>query len=120
MIDINAKKHAENCVHRVNVIIKDNKSILWIKMHNVQIKMVVKNISNLTIKLIRGNYNTETPTSKLKEKRLIQKKLIDDSTGIYIREELVFMITIHSTVPKAVGFKTKLELNPYDPIMRKK
>ena len=49
------------------MIIKDNKSILWIKMHNMQVKMVVKNMSNLTIKIIRGIYNTETPTSKLKK-----------------------------------------------------
>ena len=61
------QKYAENCVHRVNVIIKDNKSILWIKMHNMQVKMVVKNMSNLTIKIIRGICNTETPTSKLKK-----------------------------------------------------
>ena len=57
MIVINAKSYAENCVHTINVIKKDNKSVLWIKMHDIQDKMGVKNISDLTIKAIRCIYS---------------------------------------------------------------
>ena len=36
MFDINTDTYAENCVHTINVIKKDNKSTLWIKMHDIQ------------------------------------------------------------------------------------
>ena len=54
MLVINANTHAENCVHTIEVIKKDNKSVLWIKMHNIQGNLGVKNMSDLTIKPIKG------------------------------------------------------------------
>ena len=42
MFNINADTYAENCVHTINVIKKDNKSISWIKTHDIQVKLGVK------------------------------------------------------------------------------
>ena len=64
MININAKTYAENCFHTINVIKKDNKSIIWIKIHDKQDKLGVKNMSDLTIKAIKGIYDTEIPTKE--------------------------------------------------------
>ena len=64
MIDINAKTYAENCVHTIKVIKKDNKSVLWIKMYDIQDILGVKNNFDLTIKAIKDVYNTETPTKE--------------------------------------------------------
>ena len=75
MIDINAKTCAENCVHTINVTKRDNKSILWIKMHDIQDKLGVRNMSDLTIIAIKGIRDTE------KYKRY-GKEFIDDLTGI--------------------------------------
>ena len=44
MIDINANTYAENCVCTMQVIEKDNKSVLWIKMHDIQHTFSVKNV----------------------------------------------------------------------------
>ena len=42
--------YAENYVHTLKVDKKDNKSVLWIKMHDIQWKLGVKSLSNLAIK----------------------------------------------------------------------
>ena len=56
----NAKTYAENWVHTINVIKKDNKSVLWKKTQTRQITF--KNMSDLTIKAIKGSYDTEVST----------------------------------------------------------
>ena len=53
MIDINGDTHAKNWIHAVKVSKKDNKSVLLIKMHNIQDKLGVKKMSDLTIKAIK-------------------------------------------------------------------
>ena len=55
-------KNVKICVHTINVIKNDNTSILWIKVHDIQCKLGVKYISDLTIKAIRGIHDTENPT----------------------------------------------------------
>ena len=41
---------------------KDNRLILWIKMQDTHGKMAVKSMPDLTIKAIKGIYDTKTPT----------------------------------------------------------
>ena len=62
MFDVNAGTYAENCVLSTTVHKKDNKSVLWIKMHDIQDKLGVKNMSCLTIKAIKDIYNTKNLT----------------------------------------------------------
>ena len=50
MFDISANRYVKNCVRIIKIIKKDNKSVLWIKMHDIQDKLCVKNMSDLTIK----------------------------------------------------------------------
>ena len=64
MIDINPDTYAKNCLHTVNVVKKNNKLVLWIKMHILQEKLGVKNMSDLTIKAIKGIYDAETSIKK--------------------------------------------------------
>ena len=70
MIDINPKTYAENYVHTITVIQKDNKSVLWMKIHNIKDKLGIKNMSDLTIKAIKGIYDTEASNTKDVEKSL--------------------------------------------------
>ena len=64
MIDINADTYAKNCVHTIKVIQKDNKSVLWVKMHDIEEKLGIKNMSDLIMKAIKGIDNTKNPTKK--------------------------------------------------------
>ena len=54
MNDINSNKYAENCVYAIEVIKKDNKSGLWIKIHDVQDNLGVKNMSDMTINQLKS------------------------------------------------------------------
>ena len=44
MIDINPNTYAKNCVHTIEVIKKDNKSVLWINMHDIQDTLGVRGV----------------------------------------------------------------------------
>ena len=64
MFKISVETYDENCVHTTAVHKKDNKTVLWIKIHDIQVKLVVKNMSDLTIKVIKGIYNTKSLTKE--------------------------------------------------------
>ena len=56
VIEINSNTYAEKCVLKIKVIEKDNKSVLWIQMRNIRDSLSIKNMSDLTIKAIKGFY----------------------------------------------------------------
>ena len=64
MFKISVETYDESCVHVTAVHKKDNKTVLWIKIHDIQVKLVVKNMSDLTIKVIKGIYNTKSLTKE--------------------------------------------------------
>ena len=87
MFNINADTYAESCVHTKNVIKKDNKPILWIKMHDIQDNLCAKNMSGLTIKAIKGIYNTKTLTDKkISAYKKHGSELIDGEKFMYIHK----------------------------------
>ena len=47
MLEINANAYVETCIHTINAIKKDNKSVLWIKIRDIQDKSGVKNKSDV-------------------------------------------------------------------------
>ena len=89
-------------------------------MHDIQNELGVKNMSDLTIKTIKGIYDTESPTKKqIKKYKRYRNEFIADLTSTYISEDLAFKVIMYSTVSAAVEFKTKLVSNLYDPITKK-
>ena len=74
MIDISADMFAKSHIHRLIVHKKDNKSELWIKIHDIQDKLGVKNSYDLTIKAIKGIYETKTPTKNKQKNAKYMKK----------------------------------------------
>lgn len=53
-----------------------NKPVIWLKMHDMQDELGVKNISDLTIKEIKGIFNSRNSTkNKLKN---IKDRLVMD------------------------------------------
>ena len=86
-------------------------------MYHIQVKLGVKNMSDLTIKAIKGIYNTKTPTYE--QIRRYGKEFIDGLTGIYIRENLALLIIMDCRTSIAVEFKSKLGFKQHDIIMTK-
>ena len=120
MFNINADTYAKTCIHRIEVIKKNNKPVIWLKIHNIQDKLDFKNMSDLTIKAIKGIYNTETPTKgQTRKYRRYRKDFILDLIGIYIHEDVTLSIILDCRTPTVTGFRNKLGYNQHDLIMTK-
>ena len=55
MFKVTAETFAKNCVHTIKVNKTDNKSVLWIKMIDIQKKLDVKTFMTWLIKKLRAN-----------------------------------------------------------------
>ena len=109
MIEINSNTYAKKCVLKIKVIEKDNKSVLWIQMRNIQDNLSIKNMSDLTIKAIKGFYKIKSPTKERIEKhKRYRTQFRNDLTGTYIHENLALSTTMDSRTPTAIKFRTNL------------
>ena len=68
MFEISVEAYAENCIHIITIHKKLNKTVLWIKIYDIQDKLGVKNMSDLVRKEIMGISNTKTSTKEHKRK----------------------------------------------------
>ena len=78
----------------------------------------VKNMSDLTIKAMKGNISTNSLTKK--QRRTYQrqcKEFVDNLKGMYVHQDLALLIIIYYRPPAAVKFKTKSLYNQHDLIM---
>ena len=86
-----------------------------VKICGIQEKLAVKNMSDLTIKAIKGIDNTKTPTKKqIRKYKRYCKEFISDLTGIYIREDLKLVIIMDCRTPTEIEFRSKLGFNQHD------
>ena len=77
-------------------------------------------MSDLTIKAIKGIYNTKNLTKEqIKKYKRYGQKIIDNLTGIYIREDLALSIIIDCRTPTAFEFRSKLGFKQHDILMAK-
>lgn len=84
----------------------------------MQNQLGVKNISDLTIKAMKSNINTNSLTKKLLRTYKRQgKEFVDDLKGMYIHQDLALSIIIYYRPPAAVKFKTKSVYIQHDLIM---
>ena len=89
-------------------------------MHNIQDKLGVKNMHDMTIKAIKGTYSTETPTKEQTRKyKKYGKEFINNLEGIYIHEDLTLSVVMDCKIPTATEFRNKLGFNLHDIIMTK-
>ena len=58
MFKISAKTYEKNGIHAIIVYNETNKLVTWLKMHDTQAKLGVKNMSNLTVNKINGIFNS--------------------------------------------------------------
>ena len=84
MFKVTTETFAKNCVHTMKVNKTDNKSVLWIKMIDIQKKLDVKNIDDLVDKEIKGKFKTNNLTDKQIQKYKIHgSELIDGEKFMY-------------------------------------
>ena len=73
---ISAETSKNNGINTIIVNNGENKPVIWLKMHDMQDELGVKNISDLTIKEIKGIFNSRNSTkNKLKN---IKDRLVMD------------------------------------------
>ena len=120
MFKISAGASAKSCNNAITVHKKDTKTVFWIKMHDIQDELCVKNISYLTIKAIKGIYETNGPKNEqIKRCKRYGKELLDGVTGIYIHENFALSIIMDCRTPTSIEFRSKLGFKQHDLIMTK-
>ena len=89
MFKVTAETFAKNCVHTTKVNKTDNKSVLWIKMIDIQRKLAVRNIHDLVDKEIEGKFKTNNLTDeRIKKYKIHGSELIDGETFMYLMKLL--------------------------------
>ena len=54
MIKISTEIYAKSCVHSVTMNERDGKKVVWLKVMDIKDNIRVENMSDLTIKAIKG------------------------------------------------------------------
>ena len=117
MFKVTAETFAKNCVHTIKVNKTDNKSVLWIKMIDIQKKLDVKNIDDLVDKEIKGKFKTNNLTDKQIQKYKIHgSELIDGEKFMYAHEGVIIPVIMHCRTPESCKFKRYLEFKLHDVI----
>ena len=93
-----------------------NKKELGLKMHDIQVKLGIKSMSDLVRKEIHGIFNTKNPTE---EQIWSYKAWIDD--GLYIIAELALKIIMHCRLSpeETEKFRSELGFKQHNILMTK-
>ena len=110
-----AETFAKNCVHTIKVNKTDNKSVLWIKMIDIQKKLDVKNIHDLVDKEIKSKFETNNLTEEhIKKYKIHRSELIGGETFMYAHEGFIIPVIMHCRTPESYKFKRNLEFKLHD------
>ena len=115
MFKVTAETFAKNCVHTIKVNKTDNKSVLWIKMIDIQKKLDVKNIHDLVDKEIKDKFKTNNLTDEqIKKYKIYGTELIDGGKFIYVHERVIIPVIMHCRTPESCKFKRNLGFKLHD------
>ena len=90
MFKVTAETFSKNCIHAIKVNKTDNKSLLWIKMIDIQKKLHAKNIHDLFHKETKGKFNTNNPADEqIKKYKRHGSELIDHDKFVYAHEGII-------------------------------
>ena len=109
MFKLTAETFAKNCVHTIKVNKADNKSVLWIKMIDIQKKLDVKNIHDLVDKEITDKFKTNNLTDeRIKKHKIHGSELINGEIFMYANEGVIIPVIMHCRTPESCKFKRYL------------
>ena len=117
MFKVTAETFAKNCVHTIKVNETDNKSVLRIKMFEIQKKLDVKNIYDLVDKEIKGKFKTNNLTDERSKKyKTHGSELIDGEKFMYAHEGFIIPVIMHCRTPESCKCKRNLGFKLHDVI----
>ena len=117
MFKATVKTFAKNCVHKIKVSKTDNKSVLWIKLIDIQKKLCVKSIHDLVDNDIKGNFKTKNLTDEqIKNCKKHGSKLIDGQKFVYAPEGIIIPVIMHFRTLKSYMFKRIIGFKLHDVI----
>ena len=118
---VTTETFAKNCVYTIKVNKTDNKSVLWIKMIDMQKKLDVKNIHDLVDKEIKGKFKGNKLTDgQIKKYKRHGSELIDGEKFVYAHESIIIPVIIHCKTPESCKFKRSLGFKLHNVINCKK
>ena len=110
MIEISAETREESDIHIRIIKNEENKSEIWLKIHDIQDKLGVKNMSDLTIKEIEGIYNKKRKNLTRQERE--KYKACADDGFIYILDDIALKLIMNcrgsEEKEKVIEFRSKL------------
>ena len=117
MFKVITETFAKNCVHTIKIYKTDNKSVLQIKMIEIQKKLDVKNIHDLVDKEIKGKFKTNNLTDEqIKKYKRHGSELIDSEKFVYAHEGIIIPVIMHCRTPESCKFKRSLEFKLHNVI----
>ena len=114
---VTAETTAKNCRHKKKVNKKGNKSVLWIKIIDIQKKLDVENIHDLVDKEIKGKFKTNNLTDEqIKKYKRHGAGLVDGEKLVYAHEGTIMPVIMHCRTPESCEFKRSLGFKLHDVI----
>ena len=108
---------AKNYVHTIKLNKTENKSVLWIKMIDIQKKLDVKNIHDLVDKEVKSKFKTNNLTDeRIKKCKIHGSELIDGETFTYAHEGVKIPVIMHFRTPESCKLKQNLGFKLHDAI----
>ena len=100
-----AETFSKNCVYAIKVTKTDYKSVLWIKMIDMQEKLDVKNFHDLVDKEIKRKFKTNNLTDEqIKKYKKHGSELIDDERFMYAQEGVIIPVIKDCRTPGSCKF----------------
>ena len=106
MVDVSVEKYADAKVYTITV---GNRELSWVRMHDVQERLGVKNMSDLVRKEIHGIFETKNPTKDQVKKYKRRKDELDNNsnaTFVHVRSDLMSRIIKNCSSEKKGAKKT--------------
>ena len=114
---VTSETFAKNCAHTIKVNKRDNKSVVWIKMIDIQQKLDVKNIDHLVDKELKAKFKTNNLTDEqIKKYKIHGSELIDGEKFMYAHEGVIIPVIMHCRTPESCKFKRNLGFKLHDVI----
>ena len=117
MFKVTAETFAKSCVHTIKVNKTGNKSVLCIKMIDIQKQIDVKSIRDLVDKEIKGKFKTNNLTDEqIKKYKRHGSELIDGEKFVYAHEDIIVPVIMHCRTPEPCKCKRGLGFKLHDVI----
>ena len=117
MVQVSAKTWEKSSIRMRIIKNEENKLEIWLNRHDIQHRLGVKSISDMTIKEIEGLYNKKRKNITRQEKE--EYKAWADDGFVYILSDLALKIIkgYKGSEKKAFNFRSNLGFKQHDVIL---